>query len=196
MGILRVIAVAYERDIPLRILLDSFKVQTDNRWFVHVVHDGAPSEKVEDIARLYADDPQIRFWNTTKRYGCYGHPNRRMMLNKIDVNEDDFILLTNDDNYYVPQFVNFCQKYMTKKVGMIYFDMLHNYYFYKVLETKPVVNNIDMGAFIVRGSIAKEIGFKSNKVEADGIYCMDCVNYCNKNNFEVIKIPGILFVHN
>lgn len=196
MGIINVISVAYERDIPLRILLDSFKVQTDSRWFVHIVHDGVPSGKVEAIADLYREDPKIKFWNTTKRNGNYGHPNRRMMLNKIEIAEDDFILLTNDDNYYVPQFVNFCQRMMTKTVGMIYFDMLHNYNSYKVLTTKPAINCIDMGSFIVRGSIAKAVGFKSDKFEADGIYCVGCADYCQKHNFEIVKIPGILFVHN
>lgn len=197
MGTIKVIVVAYRRTLPLRILIDSFRVQTDKRWELHVIHDGEVPTDVKRIFDTYAGlEPQITFYRSECRKGNYGHPNRRLMLEKIDIEENDFILLTNDDNYYVPEFVNYCHSHMTKTVGMIYFDMLHNYYSYDVLKTRPLINNIDMGAFIVRGSIAKKVGFKSDKYEADGIYCVACANYCRKNSFEIVKVPGILFVHN
>jgi glycosyltransferase involved in cell wall biosynthesis len=196
MGTVKVIIVAYNRALPLRILIDSFKVQTDDRWELHVIHDGEVPVTVKRIFDTYATDPKITFYRSDKRLGNYGHPNRRSMLERLPVDEDDFVLITNDDNYYVPEFIRYCQNHMTKTVGMIYFDMLHNYYSYGVLKTKPLINNIDMGAFIVRSSIAKKIGFTSDRYEADGVYCVACANYCRDKNFEIIKIPGILFVHN
>ena len=51
------------------------------------------------------EDSRIHFYESPERYQNYGHPNRRSMLKAIECNPSDFILMTNDDNYYVPRFV-------------------------------------------------------------------------------------------
>jgi hypothetical protein len=53
-----------------------------------------------------------------------------------------------------------------------------------------------MGAFCVRAEIAKKIGFNSMKFEADGIYAVECLKYCQQNNYRVVKLDNVLFVHN
>ena len=200
MGVLKIIAVSYKRPIALRLLCDCFRVQTNPNWELHVCHDGAyPDGDLELIAQTdppISDDKRIIFYNSEKRKGMYGHPNRKQMLERIDCKEDDFILLTNDDNYYCPHFVDRVLNGGTKTVGLVYWNMLHNYYSYEVLDTQVAVNQIDMGAFAVRAGIAKKVGFNSTKFEADGIYAVECLKYCNQNNYRTIKIKGILFVHN
>lgn len=195
MGILKVIVVAFERDIPLRGLIDSFMVQTSDKWELHIIHDGTSPKNVKEVLGLYSDK-RINFYESKTRNQNYGHPNRKMMLEKIEVEKDDFILLTNDDNYYTRNFVSTVMSNATKIVGMVHFDMLHNYFQYDVLRTIPKINNIDMGAFIVRGTIAQQVGFKSNKFEADGIYCEACVKACQENKLRIVHLDKIMFIHN
>ena len=118
------------------------------------------------------------------------------MLQKIECNPDDPILITNDDNFYVRTFVDKMLTGMTKAVGMVYCDMLHSYFDYNVFKTNPKLCGIDMGAFVVRADIAKKVGFNSVKLEADGIYCEEVVKYCKENNYRVLKIDRVLFIHN
>jgi hypothetical protein len=33
-------------------------------------------------------------------------------------------------------------------------------------------------------------------MEADGIYCEEVVKYCEENNYRVLKIDRVLFIHN
>ena len=96
---IHVICVAYYRDISLRGLIDSFLLQTDPNWLMYVIHDGKTPPKVKKIQDLYADD-RIAFMESDTRNQQYGHPNRRHVLNKLPVN-NDYVLMTNDDNYYV-----------------------------------------------------------------------------------------------
>jgi len=74
--------------------------------------------------------------------------------------------------------------------------MLTNCCDYDVVHCVPTVNYIDMGAFVVRADIAKKVGFNSVKIEADGIYCEEVVKYCKENNYRVLKIDKVLFIHN
>ncbi len=195
MGILKVIVVAYKRAIPLRMLIDCFMVQTSQSWELSIIHDGPAPDEVCEVIGLY-EDKRIKWYQSAKREGNYGHPNRKKLLENLSISQDDFVLITNDDNYYTPNFVATVLNNNTKSVGMVYWNMLHNYYSYDVLNTQPRINNIDMGAFAVRGTIAKKVGFNSTKFEADGIYCEAVVRYCQENKYRVMKLDKIMFIHN
>lgn len=195
-GTVKVIVVAYKRLVPLRILMDSFLVQTSPKWELHIVHDGNPPGNITRMMDEYVKDERIFFFQSKDRMGKWGHPNRRQMLEKISVGEGDYIVITNDDNYYVPHFIDKLRGQMCNRVGIIYYDMLHNYYAYEKFETSMAINHIDMGSFAVKADVAKKVGFKSLKFEADGIYASECAGYCRANSLEIVKVPGVLFVHN
>jgi hypothetical protein len=172
-------------------------VQTNPNWELHIVHDGAfPDEDLDIITEEPFEDKRIKLYNSVSRLQNYGHPNRKQMLDRIEADKDDFILLTNDDNYYTPNFVAQVLSNATKTVGLIYWNMIHNYYAYEVLDTKLDVNKIDMGSFAVRADVAKTVGFNSMRYEADGIYCVDCRRYCESKGIRTLKIKGVLFIHN
>ena len=192
---IKIIAVAYERAIPLRILIDCFLVQTSPNWELYIIHDGYPPSPVQDIINLYSDD-RIKFVCSEKRYGQYGHPNRRQLLEKMTGTYEDFILMTNDDNYYVPLYIEYMLQQATRLVGIVSCNTVHSHFQYKMHESKLAQNHIDMGAFIVRFPIAKAVGFKYNDFGADGKYAVECANACRANNLEVIHIDKPLFVHN
>jgi hypothetical protein len=195
MRTLQIIAVAYQRPKEIKLLISSFIVQTNPNWQLYIIHDGPTPQEITDIVTEFQDKRLILCESKTRK-GKWGHPNRKMMLEKISCEPDDPILITNDDNFYVRTFVDKMLTGMTKAVGMCYYDMLTNYCDYDVVHCIPKVSYIDMGAFVVRADIAKKVGFNSVKPEADGIYAEEVVKYCKENNYRVLKVDRILFVHN
>ena len=193
MDVLKVLVVAYFRPLPLQIMINCFRVQSDPKWEMHIIHDGpAP----EDVKAVIPDDSRITFYETTKRLQNYGHPNRRYLLNNIQVSTNDFILITNDDNYYIPEFVRYMRQAIKPTTGIVYNDCLHNYYSYDVLPAKMQTNHIDMGSFIVRADVAKTVGFTSNAFHADGIYAEACAAYCRGAGLDIVYLPKVYFIHN
>ena len=192
---IQIIAVAYNRPIQLRTLIDCFLVQTDPRWNLHIVYDGPAPDIIQEIMGLYEDN-RINFYCSQKRNGCYGHPNRRKALEKLKGDDSDFVLLTNDDNYYVPVFVEQMLQAATRTVGIVSCNTVHSHFQYKVHESRLIENGIDMGAFIVRYPIAKNIGFKYDDFSADGKYAVECAEACRACRMEVVHIPKPYFVHN
>jgi len=193
---LHVIVTVYNRSTNLKILLDSFSVQTCQQWQIHIIHDGPAPQAVKNVINSHAD-LRIQYYETPQVNGSWGHPNRKFMLGQIPLNHRDFVLITNDDNYYVPTFVELMLKECRRDdVGFVYCNTLHSYMGYNVLDTEIRENLIDMGSFIVKLDIARHVGFNSIKFSADGLYAVECVQYCRLRRMKVVKIPKVLFVHN
>jgi len=115
--------------------------------------------------------------------------------------QQDFCLLTNDDNYYVPIFVEEIQKVIKREnPDIMYFDMVHSYAFdhhpnpipYQTLITEPLLYRIDIGSFVFRTELGKSVGFKRNDFFADGAFFEDM----KATGARIVKIPKVLFVHN
>jgi hypothetical protein len=192
---LHVLCVAYQRSVELGILIGSFLTQTDHRWTLSIVHDGTVPEDIKRVID-YHKDLRVRFDNTPECNGLWGHPNRAMMLDRLAGACDDFVLITNDDNYYVPMFVQLFLEQCRADVGMVYCNTVHSYMKYDILYTRVKENMIDMGSFIVRQSVAKAVGFKHRHEQADGRYAEECATYCNQHRLRVIYIDKALFIHN
>jgi hypothetical protein len=194
--ILKVISVAYNRPVQLRMLCDQFIVQTDPRWELSVIYDGPAPPEIKDIMGLYVGSNKIKFYCSEKRNGNYGHPNRRMMLDKLIGDSEDFVLLTNEDNYYAPVFVEKVLTHATRTVGVITYYTVHSHFDYDIHNPVLTEGGIDMGAFIVRFDIAKTVGFHYDHFSADGVYAQECGVLCKSKRMEVLNIPKPLFVHN
>lgn len=196
--ILNIICTSFQRPIQQRILIDCFIVQTNAMWKLHIIHDGPAPEQMRQIIKYY-DDPRIKFIETQTINGHYGHPNKKRLLDMIPNNHTDFLLMTNDDNYYVPKFVEIMTarcKSLSAKTGMVYCDTIHSYTQYELMKTQLKENNIDMGSFIVRNDIAKKIGFNNLHLSADGTYAEACAELCKKLRLGILYVPKPLFVHN
>jgi hypothetical protein len=192
---LQIICVAYHRAIPLRMLIDCFLIQTNPHWQMYIVHDGNAPQDVKDVVSSY-DDHRITFIETPKRAGIWGHENRQWALREMPRNDIDYVLITNDDNYYVPTFVERFLEKCQKDVGFVYCNTVHSYMDYDVLQTRIKEGMIDMGSFIVRLSIAKKIGFNYMHEQGDGRYAEDCALECLMHQLGVIYIPKCYFIHN
>lgn len=192
---IRIICVAYNRPIQLRILIDCFLIQTNPQWELNIIHDGPAGDRICEIIADYKDS-RIKFFNSQKRLGNYGHPNRRQVLEKLACDPNDFILMTNDDNYYVPVFVEYMLNHATRLVGIVSCNTIHSHFQYRIHESRLVESGIDMGAFIVRAQIAKIVGFRYEDFSADGKYAEECANTARAYKLEIVHIPKAIFVHN
>ena len=83
-------------------MLESLMAQTNPNWCATVVIDN--SEK-EAYCYAFTEDyyPKVRFIFSGKRYNDWGHTPREIGKQQ---SEADYIILTNDDNYYTPNFVD------------------------------------------------------------------------------------------
>jgi glycosyltransferase involved in cell wall biosynthesis len=192
---IKAMSVAYERPISLRILIDCFLMQTIPNWELIVVHDGVASPDVHKTISLY-NDSRIQYRESPKRYGVYGHPNRKIFLSELTGDKEEFIILTNDDNYYVPIMAIEVLTKCKPDVGMVYFDTVHSHFLYNVLKTQIKVDMIDVGSFAVRADVAKAVGFTNFAFNGDGYYACDCAKYCKEHGLRTEYIPKPLFVHN
>jgi len=193
---IHIIAVAYERPIPLQILIGSFIVQTKPNWVLHIVYDGPAPKEILDIVKPFLKDGRVHFYESPERYENYGHPNRKTMLQSISTDPGDFILMTNDDNYYVPVFIEYMIAACHRRIGIVYCNTVHSHVQYDVHISELYENCIDMGAFMVREDVAKITGFNHIHFSADGTYAEECLRTCLKNRLKAVKINKPLFIHN
>ena len=155
---LHIIATVFDRTLPIRRLIYDFLCQSNPNWMLHIVQDG---NKIKDTA-LFVEtlqDPRISFKATKNIGGHFGFPNRDMMLREIEADDSDFVLHTNDDNQYMPTFIDSFLRNCTCETGFIYCDTIHSYMNYGILLTEIKVGYIDMGSFIVRYDVAKKNRF-------------------------------------
>jgi hypothetical protein len=108
----------------------------------------------------------------------------------------DYILMSNDDNYYVPRFVEFMLNAVDQRAGIIYCDTVHSHCDYDYHHSELKENHIDMGAFMVRADVAKSVGFNHDHFSADGTYAEECMRRCNIKSLRAVKVKKPLFVHN
>jgi len=191
---IKIICVAYERPVPMCGLIDSLIVQTNPNWELNIIHDHTASLSILEVIELHNDE-RVNYFESETRTQNYGHLNRKMMLERMPISQD-FLLMTNDDNYYVPVFIDKMLKECSSDVGMVYCDSVHSHFDYDHHKTKIKVDHIDIGSFIVRVDIAKEVGFNGVEFNADGYYAENCLAKCKEHGLREVYIPKPLFVHN
>jgi len=68
-----------------------------------------------------------------------------------------------------------------KDVRFIYCDMIHNGYDYKMFNCHHSSHHIDIGNMVMKTELAKDFELKTNKIDADGMFCNDYINkHCKK----------------
>jgi hypothetical protein len=193
---LKVICVAYERPVQLLGLICSFVAQTNPNWELYIIYDGEVPEDV-NRAKSFVQDERVFFSNTPTRNGLWGHPNRKIALESIPGEPGDYVLITNDDNYYVTSFVDqMLTAASVEDTGMVACYTVHSYNLHAVHKSEVRENGIDMGAFIVRLDIARWVGFNHTHMSADGAYAEECGNHCSNEGLRIMMIPRPLFIHN
>lgn len=184
----------YNRTEQLQSMLASLVAQIDDDWIATVVVDDEDNEDNNNRIKRIIDNfntNKIKYIFTGKRFNDYGHEPREVGK---QLSKADYIVMTGDDNYYVPSFVKEIN-YVVKNdnVGMVYCDMIHNGYDYVPFYCRIIDGYIDMGAFVTRRDLAQQLKL-GKEYCADGYYT---INFCKLfPNEKTVKINKILFVHN
>jgi GT2 family glycosyltransferase len=192
---LHVIIVAYNRPMELKRIVFDFLVQSNPNFILHIIHDGPMLRKDAEFIKGIKDE-RINLEITPRVNGFWGHVNRSNMLQKIKGDAGDYVLITNDDNQYVMDFVKMFLAKCGENTGFVYCNTVHNYLKYDVLNTEIRVGSIDMGSFIVKLDLAQRVGFNSTVEVADGMYAEDCARECVRKKLKIVKVNKPLFIHN
>ena len=116
----------------------------------------------------------------------------------------EFIIQTNDDNYYVPKFLEFMfNKIDGENLDLALCDMIHSHdrpggrpqESYHAFVTEPRKFGVGIGCFIVKTEIAKAVGFRDKSRDGDGTF-IDDIMRGNGHKVKWGKVDKILFVHN
>lgn len=166
-----------------------FLAQTYNNFEIYIHHDG-PLDDTTIADKFRAISDKITFIDNLEHKGNWGFYHRYSV--SLMEPKPDWVLYTNEDNYYVPTFLEtMINTALSHNSKMVYCNMVHSHHGYQVLNTYPAVCNIDMGAFITHIDLIECTLFNNYSQTADGWYAEQLASKTNP-----IKVDGILFTHN
>lgn len=195
-----VVCSAYRRPGPLRVFVQALLNQEADNWRLQVIHDG-PDPDFDLLADSYRGVEAAQFWSSEQRFNDHGHSLRALGLQRT---AGDYVLITNDDNYYLPSFLRYVNGAIAAAApDIVLVDMIHGHAFpggrlqlaHTLFETCLQPGGIDMGCAVVRGDLARQVGFNGREFAADARYFQE-VARARGRDLRVVKIPRVLFVHN
>ena len=189
-----IIVVAYKRYNELKCLLYSLLSQTFADFEVIVIHDGKDF-KHRKLFKNFESDSRITYLQTPERYNDWGMTLRNI---GIEIAKGEWIINTNDDNYYTPNWLEELNQCTNPPINFIYYDAVlshynelnHNKKDYGLLVPQIKGCYIDMGQFTVKKEILKGYKFK-NIAPADAEFIEEI-----KDKLSPLYIDKVLFVHN
>ena len=172
------------------ILAPSMIAQRYQNWELICIHDG-PNERVKNWIGMM-EDPRIKYMETDNRYNDWGHTLRTIALGYIE--DTDFILHTNMDNYYVPVFLDCMLQHFGEHDVALFCQMIHSHKEYHLWDSWLERAAIDCGAMLWRAKPALELGWKSRQFCADWDMIAEGIVKFGAERFKKISMP--FFVHN
>lgn len=195
--------VSYQRVTALNCLLNCLANQTEQNFDVCITHDDfhyGTLDMVQHWAQRHHIQTTLKF--TRERMNQWGHPMRAKVIEEC---AHDYMLLTNDDNYYVPVFTQIMMhNLISQDAHMVMCDMIHSHNNpgsrqqppYSLFVTEPRCMHCDIGCFIIDTKLAQQVGFHNCEISwADGLF-VDAVMQLNSPTTKCVKVPQVLFVHN
>jgi hypothetical protein len=199
--LIEIICVTYKQSGSLKVFVQSILNQTNSNWTLNVIHDGFDEEFEQLMSQYSSADTRIRYKCTQIRHNDWGHSLRDEGIQSLN---GDYVLITNGDNYYVPVFIqNVTERILNNNPDVVMFDMIHSHEFpggrnipsYSYFKTEFSRCNIDMGAAVVKSSLARQTGFKDLTHDGDATY-FEGIQALKGTNIRIEKIDKVLFVHN
>jgi len=194
--IIEFVIPTYKRYDSLNIIINSIIVQTYDNWKLHIISDGK-DERTDEIMNRYIHK-NIKYSTIEGPNGSWGHPVREYGLMS---SESDWIVMSGDDNYYMPVFVEeFTNAILSNNnIGFVHCNLIHNGFhktmFYQELSSDFEEGSIDMGNVMTKTELSKKIGFKSRSYIADWEF-IDSYKKEYEKNYIFYKIHKVLYVHN
>lgn len=178
-----------------RCLIESLRAQTWPKWRAVVVHDGPVHPSQQAAWERLAEDPhhRVRLHVTADRRGEYGHPHRQKALRLVPA-ECNWIVHTNQDNYFVPTFLETMLSACLRSGALwSYCDMVHSHRLWKFLPCQVRRGRIDLSCVLVRRELAERCEFPTSGFTGDWTW-ISRLDAAAKGRRE--HVPSALVVHN
>ena len=184
----------YNRVSHLITMLGSLQAQSNPNWTAHVVAD-CPEEEIQEAMKTvvaFFNDPRIKLSILPERHNDWGHTPRQYGLDNAT---EEWVVMTGEDNYYVPEFVDIMLSESTNQ-HFVYCDMVHNWINrnYIPLLSKLELGKIDIGSFMTKTNMAKKIKLKTDQEWADWYFVEEFKKKYTIAKYK--KVNRILYVHN
>ena len=184
----------YSRTEHLFTIVCSLLSQSNPNWKAHIVGDCVPNDNLERIHSFLnvINDDRIKFTNLPDRYNDWGHTPRNYGL---EHSTEEWTIMTGEDNYYVPTFVDNMLK-MSKDKHFIFCQMVHNWVDdnYIPINCKVEYGQIDIGCYMFKTNMGKKIKLDTTFAQSDYKFITDFSSKYPLAKFG--KVEKILYVHN
>lgn len=182
----------YNRPHQLMGVISSLFSQTSPNWKIHVVADSMYDgyQKVKDY---FQNDERIKFTELNGPHKDWGHTARNYGLQSAT---EEWVVMTGDDNYYVPVFVQDFLNAVDENTHFVFCNMIHNWTHqqYLLIDSVPRVGAIDIGNFMSKTNLAKNIKLDPANAQSDGLFVEEYLR--RYPNGTIKKINKALYVHN
>ena len=184
----------YNSPDKLMLILQSLVVQTDVNWKAHVIIDGMTNE-YRHVKDIYQYNDKVRFSHIEGPNKDWGHTARNYGLDQAS---STYVVMTGDDNYYVPTFVQEMLDATVDKHKMVMCNMVHNnaYNGYQVIETAIKLSYIDIGNVMYSTDAIGDLRLDKTDYNADYTFTSEFIARNVKSFNDIQKISKILYVHN
>lgn len=191
MGKIEFIIPTYNRPNQLMGVISSIYSQRSDKWKIHVVAD-APYDGYQRVKDYFSNDDKIKFTELDGPHKDWGHTPRNYGLEHAT---EEWVIMTGDDNYYMPVFVDHFLDSLTPETHFVYCNMIHNWVNnqYLHISCKPKVGSIDIGNFMTRRIYAQQMKLDVTKEVSDGLFVEE---YLRRFNGHIKHITKPLYVHN
>jgi hypothetical protein len=180
----------------LKCLVASFQAQTYRHWRLDIVHDGPYSHDPATLKFFdqWDDDPRVQVIETAERKQSFGHPHRQATAERLMGYGAEWILHTNQDNYYAPVFLEWLlYEAQRHSSPFVYCDFVRSHKQWALHSSRPKKGHLDLGAFMAHKSIVTRVKFDRLTFEGDGDYINRLVAAART---KTVRVNAPLFVHN
>lgn len=166
-------ATYYEQGDKTLTLVQSLLSQTKDNWKLTICSNGDRSLLAfrDKFGFLWAGDDRITFKVTDTNTGYWGALNRRDFIQSDELGDDEMLVNTSVEDYYVPKTVEFISwEHTGKKANgdeiwtprdedFIMWDFSHHHFGYNLNSciSQPRLKKIDWGNYALLGKIAKGV---------------------------------------
>ena len=188
-----IVVSSYRGYDEIKCIIYSFLCQKLSNWEMIIGHDG-PDKNFDEIANDFSQYKNIRWFSTDERKNVWGYNVRNQAIDMVNT---EWVVNTNDDNYYMPIFTLELEN-SKNGVDIVYYDCIHSHEIpfssncssYGMLTPKLKQDYIDLGQFAIKTNLLEKVRFNENNPAADGELITKLNNRKNK------YINKCLFVHN
>lgn len=176
-------------------IISSLINQTHTNWHLYLIHDGPSTYDMQAIVEATRDE-RITYIETEKRVGNWGHMLRQEWLKKLKTSDNDYIVITNADNFHAPTYCEYMLKgFASGHVAVYCSHMIHSYIGWNIINCRLQRGYVDCAGVMIRKDVACEVGWNNTDAHsADWLYFQDIINKYGANKFGMVK--GCLLSHN